>query len=113
MVHGYYIDLDAYNILEDVPNMGQGHFSVWLAEETGWSMSLGWGNAFDRNTDLEKDLFKHFFSFVDQYRILIPIITASVTLHPKHRPTGKRRKYGMNGLMEQPDEILAINYSLK
>ena len=110
LVHGYYSALSTHHIIEDVPAMTQGHFGVWLRDTTGWSMSAGWGRAFDREADTDINIFAYFFSFVDEYRTLAPTITARVTLLPKHQPTGKRCKYGIDGLMERPDEILVVNY---
>ncbi len=112
MVHGYYSALGVHRICESVPQMTQGHFGVWLREETGWSLSTGWAHAIERNTASDADgVFQRFFSFVDRYRILQPTVMATVTLKREHRPTGKRRKYGCDQLMDRPDEILAINYS--
>lgn len=112
MIHGYYAALGVHGICESVPRMTQGHFGVWLREERRWSLSLGWANAIQQNIGSDPDaLFQTFFSFVDQYRELQPTISAKVRLNDDHQPTGRRRKYGHDGLMDRPDEILAINYS--
>jgi hypothetical protein len=111
MVQGYYAALDTHHISESGPQLTQGHFGVWLRETTGWSLSAGWAYAIEHNTQSHVDVFDHFFSLVDQYRLLTPMITAKVTLKPHHKPTGKRRKYGHDKLMDRPDEILAVNYA--
>lgn len=112
IIHGYYTALGVHRTCESVPNMTQGHFGVWLREQTGWSLSAGWAYAIVQNTDSDVDgVFQKFFGFVDQYRTLQPMVTATVTLKPEHQPTGKRRKIGHDGLMDRPEEILAINYS--
>jgi len=112
MIHGYYTALGVHRIGESVPQLTQGHFGVWLREKTGWSLSAGWAHAIVQNTqpDVEAE-FQRFFEFVDQFRTLKLTVTATVTLTTEQQPTGKRRKHGHNGLMERPDEILAINYS--
>lgn len=109
-VHGYYAALDLHHIQENVPSMTD-KFSIWLRETTGWSTCSGWGYAFDRRTAVDQDVFQHFFTYVNRYRELKPTVTARVTLRPEHQPTGKRCKIGMDGRMERPDEILAVNYA--
>ncbi len=112
MIHGYYTALGVHRISESVPAMTQGHFGVWLREKTGWPLSSGWACAIAQNTEADVEaVFRTFFEFVDQFRTLKPMVTATVTLKPEHQPTGKRRKYGHDGLMDRPEEILAINYS--
>ena len=112
MIHGYYSALDVHQITESVPSMKQGQFGVWLRVETGWSLSAGWAYVIEQNKETDVDgIFQQFFSFVDRYRVIQPTVIATVTLRPEHQPTGKRRKYGHDGLMDRPDEILAINYS--
>jgi hypothetical protein len=112
MIHGYYTALDLHNIFESGPRLTQGHFGVWLREVTGWSQSSGWAYAIEENSSASNsDVYVQFFSFIDQYRELIPTVTARVTLQPQHQPTGKRCTIGHSGRMARPDEILAINYA--
>lgn len=112
IIYGYYTALSVHRVCETVPRMTQGHFGVWLREKTGWSLSAGWAHAIEKNTNFNTEAaFQKFFAFVDEYRTLQPTVTAAIELKPEHQPTGKRSKYGHNGLMDRPDEILAINYS--
>jgi hypothetical protein len=110
-VHGYYTALQIHEIRESVPDMTN-KFNVWAQLNTGWSgFNCGWGYAFDHNTPKGDDPFQHFFSYVDTYRTLKPIVIARVSLSPNHQPTGKRCVFGFDGRMDRPDEISAINYS--
>ena len=109
-VHGYYTALGVHNISEGVPDMTH-HFNTWLQSTTDWKgLNCGWGYAFDHNTPPDQNEFDLFFSFVDRFRQLRPTVTASVTLLPKHQPTGKRCVIGLDGRMDRPDQISAVCY---
>jgi hypothetical protein len=110
MIHGYYNALQHHGITEKGPQLSQRHFGTWLREETRWSVCSGWGYAFEQNKVAGQDVYESFFSFIDQYRRLVPMITASVTLSPKHQPTGKRCVIGFDKRMDRPDKVDVINY---
>ena len=109
MIWGYYAALSVHRIVENVPEM-TGHFSSWLRYRYDWSLSAGWAFAI---TDYMKNenLLDAFFRLVDDYRVLRPVVRASVTLGPSHGPTGKRRVYGFDGRMEKPDSVSIIQYA--
>ncbi len=111
MVYGYYAALSLHGITECGPRMDN-HFLIWLSERTRWPQTnCGWGCAFDMNMPEDRDRFEFFFEFVDNYRLLKPTVMATMMLAPHHSPTGKRCKIGFDGLMDRPDEIIAVNYA--
>ena len=111
LAHGYCMALYVHNIAEAVPDMTN-KFNIWAYVDTGWSgFNCGWGYAFDNNTPDGVDPFAHFFTYVDRYRLIRPVVTACVTLTPQHQPQGKRCVIGFNGRMDRPDEIAVVNYS--
>ncbi len=110
-IGGYYTALQIHNITEDLPSLTTGCFSIWLQEKTGWSMCGGWKVAFDEHVSDEKEKIERFFEFIDEYQTITPTEIGRVSLNENNRPTGQRVKYGCNGLMEQPNTIIAINYS--
>ena len=110
MVKGYYSALHHHGLTEDGPLLTERHFGFWLSGQTDWSTCSGWGYAFEQNTSAGKDVFDSFFSFVDQFRRLVPTVTARVTLGPDHQPTGKRCIIGFDKRMDRPDQVEIVNY---
>lgn len=108
LIHGYYTALSVHGIVESVPAMTN-HFSTWLRRRTGWSLSRGWGAAIEENAT-RRDALATFFSYVDAYRRLVPVVVSTVTLGERHRPTGKRVKIGHDGLIDRPDAVDVVQY---
>lgn len=108
LLPGYYSGLGVHGIVEAVPAMH--HFRDWLYIRTGWSCSRGWAHAIEqRHKDPEKALAT-FFGLVDEYRQLRPTPLCTVRLGAKHNPTGKRVRYGFDGLMDKPRRVEVIRY---
>ena len=111
MISGYYTAMRVHQIDESLPKLTQGHFGVWLREKTGWSLSMGWARAIENEIGpVVDDQFMQFFSFLDEYRSIVPVSITRVELNANNNPTGKRVKRGHDGLMDKPDEIHVINY---
>jgi len=108
LVHGYSTALHAHNLIEDGPSMD--HFSTWLRFKTTWSTSCGWARAIATHSTSAAALAS-FFSFVDEFRRLIPFTLSTVALTDCHQPTGKRSKIGFDGRIPKPDRIDAVRYT--
>lgn len=110
MIGGYYAALSQHDIVETVPQMTR-HFLYWVHyRHPKWSLCAGWAYAIAEYMKTENPLGA-FFKLVDEYRLLQPVVCASVTLGPSHEPTGQRRVIGFGGRMQKPDAVSIIQYS--
>jgi hypothetical protein len=107
LVHGYSAALHAHNLIEEGPSMD--HFSTWLRFRTTWSTSCGWASAITTHTASTAGLAS-FFTFVDEFRRLLPLTLSTVALTDRHQPTGKRSKVGFDGRIQKPDRVDAVRY---
>jgi hypothetical protein len=109
LVWGYHACLEVHGIVEPVASMGR-HFLYWLYCRTNWSCSAGWALAISQHYPQPDEAFATFFTFVDEYRKLRPAILCTVALGAEHNPTGKRCRYGVDGLMDKPDRVDVVCY---
>jgi hypothetical protein len=109
LLFGYYSCVGMHAIDEDIPKMNN-HFLIWLHYLTDWSCSIGWAAAIEQRYPKQEEALTAFFEFLDEYRKLIPTRICTVKLGPKHKPTGKRVRYGFDGLMERPRRVDVIRY---
>src|SRR5262245_35937231 len=111
LLGGYYAGLGMHGIVEDVPQMSV-HFRSWLYYRTGWSCNCGWAFAIEQHhcpKDADKALAT-FFRLVDEYRQLRPVVLCTVRLARRHHPTGKRVRFGFDGLMDKPRRVDVVRY---
>ena len=109
LTFGYYCGLREHGIVESVPDFGQ-HFNDWLYYRTGWSCCQGWEVAFEQRYQTSEEAFVAFFEFVDEFRKLRPTLLCTVKLAARHKPTGKRVRFGLNGLMDKPIGVEVFRY---
>lgn len=108
-IWGYVTALQIHEIDEQVPSMGR-HFLYYLRDKTDWSLSRGWAYAICQHIDGLPNQLQTFFSFVDTYRTLVPKHLATAVLQDNHKPTGKRRRCGFDGLMDKPRIVEIVQY---
>jgi hypothetical protein len=109
LVHGYYIGLSTYGIVEAVPEMGR-HFSSWLHRRTKWSLSCGWADAIQSHAG-DRAPLDLFFHFVDQYRMLSPVVVARARLRRSNVPTGKHHIVGADARHSRLTVVEIVRYS--
>jgi hypothetical protein len=109
LVRGYYAALHVHGMVEPVPHVDR-HFLTWLHYRTEWSCSLGWAAAIEQRHPEPDKALAAFFKFVDEYRELRPTGLCTVSLGGEHNPTGKRARYGFDGLMEKPCRVDVVRY---
>jgi hypothetical protein len=107
LVHGYTAALQVHGVVESVPAMV--HFSTWLRHKTTWSTSCGWAHAIAGHTRQDSALAT-FFTFIAEFRTLVPTTLATVQLSERNQPTGKRAKIGFGGRISRPDQVDVIQY---
>jgi hypothetical protein len=87
------------------------HFGSWLCYRHGiGGCALGWATAIERRHPQVEKALAVFFKFVDEYRRLRLTPICTVRLGRKRQPTGKRVRYGLDGLMEKPCRVDVIRY---
>src|SRR5438094_210529 len=99
--------LGVHHVEEGVPGM-TGHFSAWLQLRKRWSLSCGWARAIVDHTRKGAKPLDVFFSLVDDYRKLRPMVLCHVVLGPQHAPTGKRCLIGLDRLLPPPLRIEVV-----
>jgi hypothetical protein len=109
LVGGYCAGLRVHGMVEPVPHMDR-HFLMWLHYRTGWSCCLGWAAAIEQRHPEPDKALAAFFEFVDEYRKLRPTGLCTVSLGAGHNPTGKRVRYGFDGLMDKPRRVDLVRY---
>jgi hypothetical protein len=109
LIWGYYVALRVHSIVESVPSMNR-HFLFWLYYRTSWSMSGGWDTAINERYPNREEALAIFFKWAYEYRQLNPMTLCTVRLAAKHNPTGKRIRYGLDGLMEKPRQVDVVRY---
>ncbi len=110
MLYGYEVALD-HQAVKTGARLRTRHFNSWLRWRTGWSLSCGWARAITLHSQDEDDATRRFFALVDEFRQLRPTVRARVRLKKHHQPTGARRVIGMDGRMEVPRVIEAVQYA--
>ena len=108
-VWGYLMALRNHEIDEHVPSMGR-HFLYYVREKTAWGLSRGWAHAIGEHVDGFSQQLETFFSYVDTFRKLVPTAVARAVLTDDHKPTGKRRRCGFDGLMTKPSAVDVVQY---
>lgn len=70
LLHGYCVCLQTHGIEEEYEGrpFQPVEFSAWLYEEFGWSGSLGFADAIERNSSDPNASLETFFSLVDRFR---------------------------------------------
>jgi hypothetical protein len=108
-VWAYYACLRVHGMVEPVPQMDR-RFLTWLHYKTGWSCCLGWAAAIEQRHPEPGKALAAFFEFVDEYRKLRPTSLCTASLGAGQNPTGKRVRYGFDGLMDKPRRVDVVRY---
>lgn len=90
--HGYYAALSTRHIQEPVPVVGTFHFGEWLYRRYKWPHACGWAEAIRTQCETDEEAFDKFFSLLEEYRQLRPVMYGVIALGPAHQPTGARTR---------------------
>jgi hypothetical protein len=111
-IDGYYAALALHRIDEPGPSMGNRCFLPWFEYRTGRRCESGWAIPLETQIPDIKEQFAAFFTYVDEYRKLIPTLLYTVRLNKSHQPTGKRAGASVaHGKMKKPSRVDIVQYA--